>query len=98
MDRRIYIAGPISIDPINFKENFDNAEAYLKGKYNCEIFNPARNEEGPNLSYRDCMTIDITYILDRATTIALLPGWEYSPGAFAEQALAKALKLEIIYL
>lgn len=98
--RRIYLAGPISIDPLNYKENFKNGVAKLQSTfpYGTEIFNPADNEEGPNLSYRDCMRIDLNYILDKATTIALLPGWEHSPGAQAEWALAKCLKLEIIYV
>lgn len=41
---------------------------------------------------------DLDYIIDYAEAIAMLPGWEASPGANAELALAKFLKLKEIYL
>lgn len=49
-------------------------------------------------TYRECLKIDLNYILDYADAIALLPGWEKSMGVQAELALAKCLKLEEIYL
>jgi hypothetical protein len=47
---------------------------------------------------RSALAADTDYIAREATTIALLPGWEHSSGALAEWSLAKALKLEFMYL
>lgn len=52
----------------------------------------------PQVNYRDCMRIDLNWIIDNADVIALIPGWENSKGARAEKALADCLGLEIIYL
>lgn len=48
--------------------------------------------------YRDCMSIDLNWILDNADAIALIPGWEKSKGVKAELALAECLDLEVINL
>lgn len=50
------------------------------------------------LNYRDCMRVDLNWILDNADAIALMPGWENSKGAKAEKALADCLGLETIIL
>jgi len=50
------------------------------------------------LNYRDCLRIDLNWILDNATHIALLPGWENSKGVRAEKALAECLGLKVMYL
>jgi hypothetical protein len=48
--------------------------------------------------YKECLKKDLEYILDEAEVIALLPGWENSPGARTELALAECLGLEVIHL
>lgn len=52
----------------------------------------------PGLDYRSCLRDDLNWILDHAEAIAHLPGWENSTGVAAEHALARALKLKMIYL
>jgi hypothetical protein len=52
----------------------------------------------PQINYKDCMKIDLNYIMDEADGIALIPGWEKSPGANVEKALAELLGLKVIYL
>lgn len=52
----------------------------------------------PQINYRDCLKLDLNYILDHADAIALLPGWENSKGVAAELATARALSLKEIYL
>ena len=52
----------------------------------------------PQINYKDCMRIDLNWILDNADAIALLPGWHNSKGAKAEKALADCLNLETIVL
>lgn len=53
---------------------------------------------GTPVTYRDCLRVDLNYILDHANAIALLPGWEQSKGVKAELALSQCLGLEEIYL
>lgn len=52
----------------------------------------------PQINYKDCMKIDLNYIMDEADAIALIPGWETSPGVSVELALSELLGKEIIYL
>lgn len=52
----------------------------------------------PQINYRDCMRIDLNWILDHADAIALLPDWENSKGARAEKALADALGIEVMHV
>jgi hypothetical protein len=52
----------------------------------------------PTINYRDCLRVDLNWIIDKAEAIALIPGWEKSSGAAVEWALAKALGLKFIYL
>lgn len=50
------------------------------------------------LNYRDCLRLDLNWIIDHAEAIALLPGWERSKGVAAEIALARALGIQEIVL
>lgn len=50
------------------------------------------------INYKDCMKVDLNWIIDHADAIALLPGWEKSKGARCERALGECLGLEIIEL
>lgn len=49
-------------------------------------------------TYRECLRIDLNWILDNAEAIAMIPGWEESKGANIEKQLAECLGLEVIYL
>lgn len=104
---RIYLAGPMSgFADFNFPA-FKQAAAELRalGHY---VFNPAEHDElvygfdiediRAQANYRDCLRVDLNWILDHATAVAVLPGWEKSSGVAVELALAKALKLTIVYL
>lgn len=48
-------------------------------------------------SLRKALADDLNWIALQADAIYMLKGWEYSKGANAEHALAKALGLEIYY-
>lgn len=65
----------------------------------------ARNTEGDikkataqGFSLRAALGDDTAWISANADAVALLPGWEASPGANAEKALAVALGLTQIFL
>jgi nucleoside 2-deoxyribosyltransferase len=103
---KIYVAGPMSgYDDFNFPA-FDAASAKLRAEGH-EVFSPADEDRRiygsmenikAKANYRDCLRVDLNWILDHAEAIALLPGWEYSKGANAERALAIALGIEIMEL
>lgn len=103
---KIYLAGPMSgYDDFNFPA-FDAAAATLRAA-GYEVFNPADQDRKTwgsmenikkHANYRDCLRVDLNWILDHAEAIALLPGWERSKGANAERATAVALGLKIIEL
>lgn len=105
---KFYIAGPMSGYPDHNAPAFHKAQAHLesKGILRKNIFNPIISEEsllvqqghleGPE-AYRICMKADLMWICDHASHIYLLNGWENSPGATAEHALAKCLKLTMVF-
>ena len=63
----------------------------------------AKSETGdlkdiPQFELRKSLSADLNFILNSATHIALLPGWETSTGAQLELAAAKAVGCTILYL
>lgn len=103
---KVYLAGPMSGKP-NFNFPAFTAGCKKLRADGHEVFSPheADLDKWGSLkrikqfaNYRDCLRIDLNWILDHAEAIALLPGWENSKGVAAELALAKALGLEIIEL
>ncbi len=91
---RVYIAGPMTGYKDFNKPAFDSVERRLLEQGH-EVFNPS--EEDAGITYRDAMKKDVAWICDKAEAIYMLPGWEFSPGACTEHALAKALRLKIMY-
>lgn len=103
--KSIYVAGPMTgYEDFNFPA-FHKTSLHLRSLgYN--VFSPAEadlerygslEETKLKCNYRDCLRVDLNWILDNADAIYLLKGWENSLGTAAELALAKALKLEILY-
>ena len=99
---RVYLAGPMSgLPDFNFPAFFAAA-----GRLEAEghvVFNPAQNDLDTwgdletikaQANYRDCLRMDLNWILDNADAIAVLPGWENSKGTRVEVALAEALGLK----
>lgn len=111
MKTGIYIAGPMTgLPDFNFPA-FHEAEARLSKAGWFDIGNPAKmdedngfdatgmtgNEKPQDVGFdlAETLKMDLAWIADKATAIALLPGWENSKGVAAEVALGKALGLEI---
>jgi hypothetical protein len=76
----------------------------------CEVFNPADHarsvlgslEEIKKLDKKDMaearkalLKDEIIWILDKADTVLMLPGWERSTGATAERAVALAVNIPV---
>jgi hypothetical protein len=104
---KIYLAGPMRGKPCSNFAAFDYAAYKLRAQGH-EVFSPADHDRSLGLTgedeaaaiavSRDLFDADTHYICKEAHAIALLPGWEQSEGATAENALAKALGLTRIIL
>jgi hypothetical protein len=104
-----YIAGPMSGHKDYNASAFYEGEANLiaAGIPAKNIFNPIRHEgslmvqqgliRNQQEAYRVCMAIDCDWICKHATAMYMLSGWENSPGAKAEHALAVCLGIRILY-
>jgi len=104
-----YIAGPMSGYDDHNAPAFYQAEETLiaSGVPAKNIFNPIRHEgslmvqqglvRDQQEAYRMCMAIDCDWICKNATAMFMLCGWERSPGAKAEHALAVCLGIRILY-
>lgn len=99
---RVYLSGKISGLPREeYTRNFARAEQhYLTAGF--EVVNPVKIGEAllqlnPAASYEDFMLRDLE-ALRSCTCIALISGWEDSPGAAREKAEAERLGLEVMQL
>ena len=93
--KTIYISGPMKgLENLN-REAFEKAERLLR---ECGYFpiNPHRFPEQE--TYDDYLMIDLEMIAMTADAIALLPGWENSPGAKKELKAALDLNLKVLVL
>ena len=94
----IYIAGPMTgIKDYNYPA-FDDAERSLMANGH-EVLNPASNDEQFN-PYGKEMPWDwylrhAIRMLTKASSMAMLPGWEMSKGAMLEHNIGSALSLDI---
>lgn len=88
-DRTIYISGPMTgIPDYNFPAFNAAAEEWrAKGWF---IENPAVKGEIENCTWEDYLRIDMI-MLARSGAIAMLPGWEQSPGATFENHIMQTL-------
>ena len=95
MKNRIYIAGPMTGLPDFNYPAFNLTAAYLRGKGH-EVVNPAELFEGQTgHPWEHYMRAGLSAMLT-CDTIALLPDWSKSRGAWLEQNLAAALKFRQI--
>ena len=91
-----YISGPMSgIDELN-RPAFAHAAGslYLAGHVPISPFDLQVEESE---TYRLQLGRDLVAICGKADAIYMLSGWEHSPGARAEHAVAVALELPIAY-
>ncbi|MFA6102200.1 MAG: DUF4406 domain-containing protein [Victivallaceae bacterium] len=101
--KTVYIAGPMTgIEKLNFPAFFDAERALKLAGHN--PVNPARHppavrciftEEVHTMTYEDFLNLDLEIIASGCDAVALLPGWEHSPGARREHQLAVSLGLKV---
>ena len=97
----VYLSGKMTgLAESEYKENFRNAEMFYRA-CGYEVVNPCNLSEvvlkrKPNATYEDFMREDFKAI-SGCTHIALLEGWETSPGARREKAEAERLVLEVMF-
>ena len=97
----VYLSGKMTgLAESEYKENFRNAEMFYRA-CGYEVVNPCDLAEivlkrKPDASYEDFMAEDLR-ALRSCTHIALLEGWENSPGARRERAEAERLGLAIMF-
>lgn len=92
--KRIYIAGPMTgIEAFNFPAF--HAEAARLRSLGHSVINPAEINPDTNLSWADCMRMDIA-LLVTCNTIRLLPGWANSQGATLEHHIAVRLGMDVL--
>ena len=97
----VYLSGKMTgLEESVYKEKFRKAEMFYRA-CGYEVINPCNLSEivlqkKPDATYEDFMREDFKAI-SGCTHIALLEGWESSPGAKMERAEAERLGLPTMY-
>jgi len=84
----VYLAGPMSGYP-DFNRPAFAASAERLRAMGFFVLNPGTLN--PDCDYRQALSVDLMWILAHAEIVAFQEGWQASPGALAEHALAEAL-------
>ena len=97
----VYLSGKMTgLEESEYTENFRKAEIFYRA-CGYEVVNPCNLSDivlkrKPDATYEDFMAEDLR-ALRSCTHIAMLEGWESSPGAKREKAEAERLGLEIMF-
>lgn len=95
VQRHVYISGPMTgIKNLN-REAFESAEKKIQEMGHVAL-NPHRFPEMD--TYEDYLLLDLEMIAMAADAIALLPGWENSPGSKRELAVAIQKGIEVMLI
>ena len=100
--KTVYISGKMTgLEQSVYERNFQQAELFYRA-CGYEVVNPCNLsaivlKRNPDATYEDFMKEDLK-ALAGCSHIAMLEGWETSPGARRERNEAKRLGLTIVYL
>ncbi len=100
---RVYISGPMSGLPFNNHLVFDTVAKRLRALGH-DVVNPAELDRAsgrpcgplPEETYREVLRADIRHLME-CDAVCMLPGWQNSRGAQAEEAVARGLGMVIWY-
>lgn len=90
---RLYIAGPMTGLPLFNAPAFDSAERQLRTA-GFDVLNPARRGSDPKMPW-DWYMREALKDLMNSDAVALLRGWNHSPGARLEQYVAQQVKMRV---
>lgn len=100
---KIYLSGPITIDPNGYLEHFEKAQKQMEKLFpDAEIHNPSLPENNPVFEKEDpvnwikVMQLDIMKVFE-CDMIYMLSGWENSPGAKIEYIVAEKFGLDFMF-
>jgi hypothetical protein len=97
MAKRIYISGPITgLHPTLVQRIFQAAQKHLRQLGFEEVVNPTTLDHDHDQTWESYMIADIKELF-YCDAIFMLKNWRSSRGARIEHAIAKELKLEIVY-
>lgn len=104
---KIYLSGPMTGLPLHNFPAFEAAAARIRAaghlvlspheKTLCDGFDPELSEDANGFDLRAALAWDCEALLS-CDAVAILPGYEASPGAMMEIALATAMKLIVFEL
>lgn len=100
-EEEIYLAGPISNDPVFNLADSARIARRLRDKGHKVIDAAAIRHAGyvgqaPGYDWHDYMDEDIPYLMG-CTAICLRPEWPYSRGALAELTIAATIGINVYY-
>jgi len=88
-----YVAGPMRGYPNLNKDMFTRVAKGLRGM-GLTVWSPSEQASYIQLSFAQCMTLDLNRVINNCRKIAFLPGWRESLGANMEAFAAFACKKE----
>lgn len=106
----LYIAGPMESAGGNWNFPLFDYVAKKFSEKGFDVFNPAEHfreryglienilamdKDFRKMARRSALKDEINWIIDVAHKLVLLPGWQQSPGATAERAVALAVGVEV---
>lgn len=104
-DFTIYLAGPMTgIENYN-KKGFDDAKKRLHERGYDKVISPrdlglcdGMKDPGLEENYKKLVRRDLCVMIEKATWVILIPGWENSKGANLEKTIAELLDIPVFEL